>query len=194
MVRFAFHHLLHHIITFLLISASLVGITCSTGPLSSKVSFYFLKPFSSFFLLNLFVLVDRWFVSSSAVGWLSATAREICHSVTALNLDRVGGRVAHSAADVTRPAPAAAFTRELVLPQSQASLLTTQLNSALSLSLLSHTLETFFFNHIYSLDGCLVLETSWWWGEGGRPGWRLRRLQETGVVGKVGHRHPPPSS
>ena len=46
-----------------------------------------------------------------------------------------GWWVAHSAADVTRPAAAAAFTRELVLPQSQASLLTTQLNSALSLSL-----------------------------------------------------------
>ena len=46
--------------------------------------------------------------------------------------------MAHSAADVTRPAAAAAFTRELVLPQSQASLLTTQLNSALSLSVIPH--------------------------------------------------------
>ena len=143
------------ILTFLLRSGSLVKMACSTGS-PSKVSFFSSAPTPQ--------LVLSWFlgfVSPSASGWLSATAQQICHSVTALNLDSGWVPASGAAADVTRPA--GGFHTWAAAAQSQASLLTTQPNTALSLiSLLLLLLQP----HPLSLGGWWL---SGWGGEGGRP-------------------------
>ena len=139
------------VLTFLLISEPLVKIACSTGS-PSKMSFYFLKPFSSFLFSTCMSWLLGGSVSPSVVGWLSATAREICHSVTALNIDWVGEWRCRWCNSTGCRWLSHVSREQCCTISSVTTYYTTQ-----QLSLLSHPPLILLLQRDHSLDECLVL-------------------------------------